>query len=733
MKFKSYIITAAACLAFASCSDDFMKEMKNFQSTTPEAYNYPEGANGRLQDLYMLALPYHYNGAFPYQYPSSGEADDMAKSTEEYSGFGSFVDPQIELTALSNTNGVLDFFQGQANKIRNSAWGRIRDINDFINGVTASSLSEEYKSEYLGQAYFLRAWSYYLMFRWYGGLPLVTEVIDPVPQTGTPRSTTKETYDFIMKDLDMAATLLEGKVAGRNNYQYGRPTVATILALKGRMMVLYASPLFNRANDKSRWTDAYNFFQQAIPTINQYGNYLAYENNPGTNASNWAKMFIEGASEANPEALWFAQYNTIASGGTPDYSKNNLWENGIRPSNSFGGGGKTPSAAIVDLFPMKDGKRPSSYNSYTVLNPSDIAYNKDLPFLDRDPRFYRTFSFPGVCWAFEGDGVNADRHYPYEGPNYQLWNYVWYTKAEDRANVESGDTYGPDGLLGNVKGMYVRKKTDDLHVLSGYRYAFSQGNGFKFSAAPNIEMRYTEVVLNYAEAACQAGHPDVAVEQLKKVRSRVGYTGDCGLQANLASDEAACMAAILYERQIEFAYEGKRFDDLRRWMLFDGGQGKVAGAPSTWTLTGWGGNTCTYLGFEPLNNNIRRENMEFCVQDKYNGGLGEDKWGSNGQNPDPLANVERCAAIDYRNELEPQLATLAEWYSTYLERKTKKGDSYNSDHQQLYMNFRPNYYFPGLSYGAMIANPTIEQTIGWDNVANGGAAGTFDPLAEPID
>ena len=49
------------------------------------------------------------------------------------------------------------------------------------------------------------------------------------------------------------------------------------------------------------------------------------------------------------------------------------------------------------------------------------------------------------------------------------------------------------------------------------------------------------------------------------------------------------------------------------------------------------------------------------------------------------------------------------------------------------MNFRPNYYFPGLSYGAMIANPTIEQTIGWDNVANGGAAGTFDPLAEPID
>ncbi|MDE6557090.1 MAG: RagB/SusD family nutrient uptake outer membrane protein, partial [Duncaniella sp.] len=604
MKFKSYIIAAAACLAFSSCSDEFMKDMKNYDSTTPEAYNYIEGATGRLQDLYMLGLPYQYNGALPYLSPSSGDADDMSKSTEEYSGFGAFVDPQIELTALSNTNGVPDFFQGQANKIRNSAWGRIRDINDFINGVTGSTLTAEQKSELLGQAHFLRAWSYYLMFRWYGGVPIITEVLDPVPQPGVPRATTKETYQFILDELDLAATMLEGKIAGQN-YEYGRPTVASALALKGRVMVLYASPLFNRANDKDRWTKAYEFFNQAIPVINSYGNNLAYEGNPGTNASNWANIFIEGSTTANPEAIWFAQYNTIASGGTPDYSKNSTWEAGIRPSNSFGGGGKTPSAAIIDLFPMKDGKRPSNYNSYTNLQPSTITYNRDLPFLDRDPRFYRTFAFPGVYWTFSGDAVNTERHYPYKGDEYELWNYVWYTKAENRDDMENGDTYGPDGLLGNVKGMYVRKKTDDLHV-SATRYDFSQGNGFKFSAVPNIELRYTEVVLNYAEAACQAGHPDVALEQLKKVRARVGYTGDCGLQANIGSDEAACMAAILYERQIEFAYEGKRFDDLRRWMLFDGGQGSVPGAPITWKLTGWGGNTCAYLGFNPLNN-TRRE------------------------------------------------------------------------------------------------------------------------------
>ena len=102
------------------------------------------------------------------------------------------------------------------------------------------------------------------------------------------------------------------------------------------------------------------------------------------------------------------------------------------------------------------------------------------------------------------------------------------------------------------------------------------------------------------------------------IRQRVGYSGDCGLQENLSTDQAACMSAVLYERQIELAYEGKRFDDLRRWMLFDGGTDKVDGAPASWTLTGWGGNTCTWLGFTELNKNQRRDNMEFRLNDtKY--------------------------------------------------------------------------------------------------------------------
>ena len=158
-----------------------------------------------------------------------------------------------------------------------------------------------------------------------------------------------------------------------------------------------------------------------------------------------------------------------------------------------------------------------------------------------------------------------------------MWNYVWYTSEKDRDDIESGNTYGADNLLDNVKGLYIRKRSDDLQVSSNPRYQYSQENGFTYNANPYIEIRYAEVLLNYAEAACGLAYAKggdnallkEAVDRLKLIRQRVGYTGDCGLQANLESDPAACMSAILYERQIELAFEGDRFWTLARRLLYE--------------------------------------------------------------------------------------------------------------------------------------------------------------------
>ena len=245
-----------------------------------------------------------------------------------------------------------------------------------------------------------------------------------------------------------------------------------------------------------------------------------------------------------------------------------------------------------------------------------------------------------------------------------------------------------------------------------------------------------------------------AVEILKRIRARAGYSSDnnYGLPANLSGDQAACMAAILYERQIEFAYEGKRFEDMRRWLLFDGGTGLAATGGKA--LTGWGGNTCTYLGFKPFVGQ-RRDEFVFRLQNKYNytDGTSGRTWpftaGDNTEkkdatNPDPvlkasmggLTRAERDAyAVDLsetivKKPLEEQLENLKSFYDQFLVRKKIKGDAYDSNNTPLTMTWNARYYFWGYTQQEQINNPELPQTVGWEDYNKGGANGTYDPLAE---
>jgi hypothetical protein len=735
---------AATAMLFASCSDQFLEDKKNYDNVTPDVYNYYEGAYARLSDAYSFVLP-NSNSSANYRYPCTGLADDQSKSTEEYYGFGVFVDPQNIMKSETGNSYLPDYFMGDKTNIQASVYGYIRNINDVIIGIEESSLDEKYKEQFLGQAYFLRAWRYYQLVKWYGGVPIVTSLLDPTEDAYTPRSTTKETIEFILSDLKKSAELLEPYTASggwQSSSDWGRVTTGTALALKGRVLLLWASPIFNRANDESRWTNAYNEMKADLPKIQACG-YGLYNAGNDVNGSAFAQIFTTVKSPENV-------FVTVRSSVDPDENGYyNAWEETIRPRNTNGKGSLIPSEMIISQFPMKDGKRPANSTTYTKLAASDYNYEKEYPFMNRDPRFYRTFVFPGMRWAYQGDPTKSNSDNPsYDsGKNYELWSYVWYTDASDAGDVDKSTCYGADNLLsaGN-KSVYVRKRSDDADVntpLYTYNEGASDNKNFRLSGAPYIELRYAEVLLNYAEAACMAGQMSEAVNQIKAVRQRAGYTGDCGLEANLSSNQAACMSAILYERQIEFAYEGKRFDDMRRWMLFDGGSQTVAGAPSTWKLTGWGGNTCTWLGVTPLNGQ-RREGIEYRTADAY--GVGKTT-----KDSDPLvvAGVERCAAVDFRKALynitvtgegtedettedNGQLATLKNWYKANLVYKQKKGDgrlSNNDVKTDLYIQFRPEYYFLGFTQGVMTANKQLGQTIGWDNPATGGT-GDFDPLAE---
>lgn len=731
MKAIKYLtLGLAGVMGLASCSDSFIDDIKNYDNVNGDIYNYESGINGRLNDLYSWSLPdvnITNDGYQRWKSPSEGNNDIIGTSTEEYSGFSDFLDPTKELSSNSSSNSVIDLFMGDKGNVQASVYGRIRNINDFITNVQSHSASDEVKQKALGQAYFFRAWCYYLLMKWYGGVPLVTEVLEPEPSNFTPRSSARETKDFILSDLDQSARLLAPYTmnGGWSGSDFGRITTGTALALKGRVLLLWASPLFNRANDQSRWTEAYNTMRAEKDSIDACGYHL-FQTTSNVNGSDFALQFLQ--SGVNPEAVFVTLYNNVV-GDDLDNQKNSMWERWIRPANTTGSG-KNASAMLVDLFPMSDGKIPAGTGTYTKLQVSDSTYDANVPFLHRDPRFYRTFTLPGFRWAYNGDASEANSLYPSDGQNYVLWNYCWYTDAAGSTDPEASNNYFADGLLNSGKsGVYVRKKSDDYDVNSSPLYnwqATATNGGFTYSGAQCIELRYAEVLLNLAEAACGAGQMSEAVGYLQQIRARAGYTAanNYGLPANLASDQATCMSAILYERQIEFAYEGKRMDDMRRWMLYDGGATQPEGAPADWTLTGWGGNTCTWLGVKPLNGQ-RRENMVFRVADSFGtGGTTADT--------DPMINETRPDGVDLRltgDALNAQMDTLAAWYRTHLVRQLKKGDAYNQNHIAEYINFRPKYYFLGFTLSASSANTGLPQTCGWIDY-NTGSLGTFDPLAD---
>ena len=91
----------------------------------------------------------------------------------------------------------------------------------------------------------------------------------------------------------------------------------------------------------------------------------------------------------------------------------------------------------------------------------------------------------------------------------------------------------------------------------------------------------------------------------------------------------------------------------------------------------------------------------------------------------------RPTALNLKDDFSKnnQLENLKTFYTTYLERNKKKGDSYDSNHTELFIDFKPQFYILGFTQGVQTSNEGLQQTMGWNDYNTGGQ-GTFDPLAE---
>jgi hypothetical protein len=335
----------------------------------------------------------------------------------------------------------------------------------------------------------------------------------------------------------------------------------------------------------------------------------------------------------------------------------NEWESKIRMP-SQGGNGMPAPKEMIDLFPMADGSRP------TVAN----GYDEFLFFQNRDPRFYRTFAFSGRKWRHKDTKDNATSS--------AVWAFRWLN--------DDGDA---DYSFGNEIESYAFVcKMSDLTIDSLV---------YNLTGTDVFEFRYAELLLIQAECLAAMGRTSECGDILGEIRNRVGIPSANNYGIGTLSDKYQALEACLYERRVELAYEGKRFYDLQRWMLYnDEGDN----------------NTCALLGLTPLNGTART-GMYLQVRDL----TGDDN---------PIADFLTISYDPQASNSQDQLDDLADFYTQYFELVDLEEPMDNNNGDETFIDWKQNYYVNGLHYSILNKNPWLKQTDGWED--NFGSMGTYE-------
>ena len=446
------------------------------------------------------------------------------------------------ITASSNSYGQFGSQSGPAQWFNwPGTYTTIRKINTFIQKVNLNSanFSPEWVAKRTDEAKFLRAYFYSELFMRIGGLAIITEPQDRNTDTEAEmyvaRSTFEETYNFIISELD--AVISNGKLSVKYNAganDAGRPTLGAALALKGWVQLFAASPAYNSANpavprtadnlqsfatpDAARWAAAAATSKQFIDSYGHKGS-STYKLFP--------KMaeFWREANEYNSEVIWDRQQVGTTMANSFDTYGGPVWINGVY----YTWGNYNPTQELVDQYQMANGK--------DITDPTS-GYDPQHPYVGREKRFYDFIVYDGATYKQDWMPV-AD---------------VIYTRIDKVHPSKNQIDYASDDVSNTA--YYFKKKLDNLHPRGG-----------SLSGMNNVYYRYTEILLNYAEAQNEAVGPDASVyEAMNAVRQRPG-TDLPALTAGLSQSQMR--DAIRHERRVELVFENKRLWDILRWEIAD--------------------------------------------------------------------------------------------------------------------------------------------------------------------
>ena len=538
MKIKNILILAILAGSFCACADLINPSAQNAQ-TEEQMFKDPSSAQG--------ILGYGYAN-LPFETKST---TDIATDDAVTNDLGNSYRSMAQGTWAANNDPMS---QWQSRRIA------IQYMNLFLKHVEDVPWSKDPKRQAMfvdklrGEALALRALNMYYLLRNHGGwtadgqllgIPIILEPEGVESDFNQPRATFQACVEQIYADLDEAMKLLpydykklpsdadvpkkyqDLGVTTAEEYAVvfgdtfaGRISGRIAQTIKSFVAILAASPAYAEGTDVT-YADAAN---EAAAVLKNIGGVA------GVDPTGY-KWFMEkktldalGSGQCPPEILWRGSMNK----STEDYAFGISQEKDNYPPTFYGSGRINPTQNLVDAFPMANG--------YPISDPNS-GYSASNPYAGRDPRL----------------------------AEYVIYNGAEYKGSQIITGLYSSDNNGLNKTATSTRtGYYLRKllrddcNADPSATNAQYHYP--------------VYIRYTEIFLNYAEAANEAWGPNgkgdhgySAYDVIKALHDRAGVGND--YLDSIAGDKDKMRELIRNERRIEMCFENKRFWDMRRWKL----------------------------------------------------------------------------------------------------------------------------------------------------------------------
>jgi hypothetical protein len=481
----------------------------------------------------------------------------------------------------------------------------IRQCNVFIENIDGvGDMSQAEKDKWKAEVTFLKAYYHFFLIRMYGPVILYNENVNTgaaEDQIKVARAPVDSAFNYVLTLMDEAISSpeLPARVANQST-DYGRITKSIAYALKARVAVFAASPLYDGNEQYSsfrnvngdnpfdveqgaggdpmaNWKRAADATKEAVDFIEsnnfQFYTFQSSASRGALDDSTTLKMTIRNTlaeGEGNvvrPNLIWAQASNNIGS-GFPQQVKQRLnlprGLNNVSPVNAAAWGSLAPPLKIVEKYYSENGLPIDQDNTYDYTNRYQVetvaeedrfylreGYTTAKLNFDREPRYYANLFFDGGIYYGNGYFTGGVENYG-------------HIRARD-GQINSLSTQ--QGQYFSLTGYWVKKLVNYQTTLEDDSF----GTDVVYYSWPI--MRLADLYLLHAEATNEVNGPGAEVySSLNRVRANNGLPtveeswsefGNGSAWNHTSKD--GLRQIIHRERTLELMFEGHYYWDVRRW------------------------------------------------------------------------------------------------------------------------------------------------------------------------